>query len=129
MGIGTWRTGWTKSVAYAIVGDPQPGFRSKFIPIVDRTMPNSLSAKKRLRQSLDRRGRNRAVRTAIRTQIRKLRTAIAAGDAEKCATEFRLAVKKLDQAAGKNILHANSAARIKSRLSKAIKAATAKAKA
>jgi small subunit ribosomal protein S20 len=85
-------------------------------------MPNSVSAKKRLRQSLSRRARNRAGRSAIRTQIRKVRAAIAAGDATACETEFRFAVKKLDQAASKNILHANSAARIKSRLSKAIKA-------
>ncbi len=92
-------------------------------------MPNSLSAKKRLRQSQDRRLRNRAVRSALRSQIRKVREAIAAGDATKAAEEFRIAVKKLDQAAGKNVLHANSAARIKSRLSKAIKAVSAKAKA
>jgi len=90
-------------------------------------MPNSLSSKKRLRQSLDRRTRNRAVRSKIRSQIRKVREAIAAGDAEKCAAEFRLAVKRLDQAASKRILHPNAAARIKSRLSKAIKGATAKA--
>ena len=84
-------------------------------------MPNSVSAKKRLRQSHDRRARNRATRSALRTEIRKVRSAIAAGDAAACETEFRVAVKKLDQAAAKNILHANSAARIKSRLSKAIK--------
>jgi small subunit ribosomal protein S20 len=85
-------------------------------------MPNSVSAKKRLRQSLDRRGRNRTVRSTIRTQVKKLRTAIAAGDAAACETEFRATVKQLDQAAAKGILHANSAARLKSRLSAAIKA-------
>jgi small subunit ribosomal protein S20 len=84
-------------------------------------MPNSVSAKKRLRQNLSRRARNRAARSSIRSQIRKVRTAIAAGDAEASATEFRTAVKKLDQAAAKKIIHANTAARIKSRLSKAIK--------
>jgi small subunit ribosomal protein S20 len=85
-------------------------------------MPNSVSAKKRLRQNLSRRTRNRAARASIRTQIRKVRTAIAGGDPAACEAEFRVAVKKLDQAAGKNIVHANSVARIKSRLSKAIKA-------
>jgi small subunit ribosomal protein S20 len=84
-------------------------------------MPNSISAKKRLRQSLDRRARNRAIRSSLRTEIRKVRSAIAAGDVATCETEFRTAVKKLDQAAAKNILHANAAARLKSRLSKAIK--------
>lgn len=85
-------------------------------------MPNSPSAKKRLRQSLDRRARNRAARTALRSQIRKVRTAIAGADAAACESEFRTLVKKIDQAAAKNVLHANTAARIKSRLSKAIKA-------
>lgn len=84
-------------------------------------MPNSVSAKKRLRQSLDRRARNRAARSALRTVIRKVRSTIATGDADASATEFRTLVKKLDQAAAKGILHANTAARIKSRISKAIK--------
>ena len=43
-------------------------------------MPSSPSAKKRLRQSIDRRARNRVVRSTLRTQIKKVRTAIAAGD-------------------------------------------------
>jgi small subunit ribosomal protein S20 len=90
-------------------------------------MPNSASAKKRLRQSLDRRARNRTVRTNLRTQIKKCRTTIAGGDAAACETEFRTTVKKLDQAAAKKVLHANAAARLKSRLSKAIKAMKTKA--
>ena len=84
-------------------------------------MPNSPSAKKRLRQSIDRRARNRAVRTSLRNQIKKCRTAIAGGDAAACETEFRSTVKKLDRAAAKNVLHKNAAARLKSRLSAAIK--------
>jgi small subunit ribosomal protein S20 len=90
-------------------------------------MPNSASAKKRLRQSIDRRGRNRIVRTMIRTQVKKLRAAITGGDAAACETEYRTTVKKLDQAAAKGILHANAAARTKSRLSAAIKSLKAKA--
>jgi small subunit ribosomal protein S20 len=90
-------------------------------------MPNSVSAKKRLRQSLDRRTRNRALRSSLRNQIKKVRTAIAGGDAAACETEFRTAVKRLDQAAAKNVLHANAASRLKSRLSKAIKGLKTKA--
>lgn len=90
-------------------------------------MPNSVSAKKRLRQSLDRRARNRSVRSAIRNQVRKLRATIAGGDAAASEAEFRVTAKKLDQAAAKGILHANAAARLKSRLSAAIKASKAKA--
>lgn len=92
-------------------------------------MPNSATAKKRLRQSIDRRARNRTVRSALRTQIKKVRTAVTAGDVAQADTEFRTAVKKLDQAAAKKILHPNAAARLKSRLSKAVKGAKAKASA
>ncbi|TWT86809.1 30S ribosomal protein S20 [Pseudobythopirellula maris] len=86
-------------------------------------MPNSASASKRLRQSKDRRDQNRSVRTSVRRQIKKVRVAAAAGDVETAETEFRVAAKKLDQAAAGNVIHANAAARTKSRLSKAIKVA------
>lgn len=85
-------------------------------------MPNSAGAKKRLRQSLDRRAHNRAVKSNLRTQIRKVREAISAGDVEKANAEFRVATKKLDKAASRNIIHPNAAARTKSRLSRTIKA-------
>ena len=84
-------------------------------------MPNSASANKRLRQNQASRARNKAISSNLRTQLRKVREAIGAGDAETSATEFRLAVKKLDRAASQNVIHANKAARTKSRLSKAIK--------
>ena len=90
-------------------------------------MPNSASAKKRLRQSLDRRGRNRALRSVLRTQLKKVRTTIAGGDAAASETEFRTVIQKLDKAAAKNVLHKNAAARLKSRLSKAIKGLKTKA--
>jgi small subunit ribosomal protein S20 len=90
-------------------------------------MPNSASAKKRHRQSLDRRARNRSLRANIRNQVRKLRSTIAGGDPAACEAEYRVTVKKLDQAAAKNILHANSSARLKSRLSAAVKALKTKA--
>jgi small subunit ribosomal protein S20 len=89
-------------------------------------MPNSVSAKKRLRQSIDRRDRNRALRSNIRNQVRKLRATIAGGDAAACESEFRVTAKKLDQAAAKKILHPNAAARLKSRLSAAVKALKSK---
>ena len=86
-------------------------------------MPHSLSAKKRLRQSLVRRTRNRATRNTLKSQVRKVREAIAEGNLESAETEFRLAAKKLDKAAAKHVVHANLSARVKSRLSVAIKAA------
>lgn len=86
-------------------------------------MPNSASSKKRLRQSQDRRLRNRAVKSALRTQIRKVRTALASNDVATSEQEFVTAAKRLDQAASKRVIHPNQAARLKSRLSAAIKKA------
>jgi small subunit ribosomal protein S20 len=85
-------------------------------------MPNTRSAKKRLRQNLVRRARNRSIKRSVRTQCRKVREAVAAGDLEAAQTEFGLASKKLDRAGAKNIIHRNAAARTKSRLSARIKA-------
>jgi small subunit ribosomal protein S20 len=84
-------------------------------------MPNTATAKKRLRQNVARRSRNRTAKSALRTQIRKLREALTAGNLEASQKEFQATVKNLDRAAAKNIIHANRAARLKSRLSAAIK--------
>jgi small subunit ribosomal protein S20 len=84
-------------------------------------MPNSASAKKRLRQSQDRRLHNRTIKSALRTQIRKVRTAVQGGDVATSETEFKTVAKKLDQAASKKVIHSNQASRLKSRMSAAIK--------
>jgi small subunit ribosomal protein S20 len=86
-------------------------------------MPQTKSAAKRLRQDTLRQERNRSARRAIRTQIRKVRDAIQAGDLALAQTEFRTTVVKLDRAAASKVIHRNSAARTKSRLSAAIKKA------
>lgn len=84
-------------------------------------MPNSVNAQKALRQSQKRRDHNRQQRSALRTAIKNVRKAAAAGDIESAQTAFRLATKKLDQAAAKNLIHRNTAARTKSRLSHLLK--------
>lgn len=86
-------------------------------------MPNTASAKKRLRQNERRRMANRAVRSAMRGQLRKVREAVKAGEIEKAETEFRLAAKRLDKAGAKGIIHRNTASRTKSRLQHLIKTA------
>ncbi len=86
-------------------------------------MPNTKSAKKRLRQNVERRLRNRATKSAMRTQLRKVHEAVKAGDIEKAETEFREAAKRLDRAGAQNIIHRNAAARTKSRLQALIKKA------
>jgi small subunit ribosomal protein S20 len=89
-------------------------------------MPNSPSAKKRQRTNEERRIRNRAVKSAVKTQIKKVTTAMSAGKSTDVDAEFRAAVKKLDRAAAKGVIHKNAAARTKSRLSARVKAAKSK---
>ena len=91
-------------------------------------MPTTKSAKKRLRQSDVRRTRNRAGKSAVKTQIKKVREAVVAGNLEVAETAFRAAAKKLDNAAASKIIHKNSAGRHKARLSHLIKVAKDKAK-
>jgi len=62
------------------------------------------------------------MRRAVRTQCRRVREAVDAGDPQRAEAELRLAAKRLDRAGAKNIIHRNAAARIKSRLSARIKA-------
>lgn len=90
-------------------------------------MPNSPSAKKELRKNEKRRLHNRAQRSTLRTAVKKVRSAVAANDKEAADKAFRDAAKKLDQAAAKNLIHKNAAARTKSRLSRAMKKAFATA--
>ena len=84
-------------------------------------MPNSPSAKKALRKSLKQRDRNRAQRSALRTAVKKVRKAAESHDEATATDAFHAAVKKLDQSAGKNLIHKNTAARTKSRLSALLK--------
>ncbi|MCH2120725.1 MAG: 30S ribosomal protein S20 [Planctomycetota bacterium] len=86
-------------------------------------MPNSKSAEKRLRQNAVRRERNRAVKSAVKTQVKKVVSAIRDGNVELAETEYRAAAKQLDRAGAHRVIHKNAAARKKSRLQKLIKAA------
>jgi small subunit ribosomal protein S20 len=89
-------------------------------------MPTSKSAKKRMKQNEQRRLRNRAGRNALKTQVRKVREALDAKNLPQAEAELRQAAKKLDQTAAKGIVHRNLAARVKSRLSAAVKRAKGK---
>lgn len=80
-------------------------------------MPNTTSAKKRMRQEEKRRLHNRMVKSTVKTQITKARQAIGTGDADAEAA-VRAAVSELDRAAKKGVIHRNNAARRKSRLMK-----------
>ncbi|GIX03638.1 MAG: 30S ribosomal protein S20 [Planctomycetaceae bacterium] len=79
-------------------------------------MPNTESAKRALRKAERRRLRNRSQRSALRTWEKKVRKAVAAGDQATAAQYLQVAIKRLDQAADKHLIHPNNAARRKSRL-------------
>ncbi len=81
-------------------------------------MPNNVNAEKALRQNIKRRLRNRASTSTLRTAIKKVRVALAdpAPDAQAMEKVVREAVKRLDRAASKGLIHRNAAARTKSRL-------------
>ena len=85
-------------------------------------MPNIKSAKKRVITSESRAKRNASQRSALRTAVKKARVAIAS-DSENKEDAVKAASIKLDKAAAKGLVHKNTAARKKSRLVKAMKAA------
>ncbi len=80
-------------------------------------MPNLKSAKKRMRQAEKRRLRNKAIRSYVKTCIKKVLAAIEAReDRESLMAKVRIAQKAIDKAASKGVFHKNEAARKKSRL-------------
>ena len=89
-------------------------------------MAHSLSAKKRVRQNLKRRARNRARKEIIKDSVKGFTAAITSGKLDVAATELKKVVQKLDRVAGKGTIHKNTAARKRSRLTKRLNAARAK---
>lgn len=79
-------------------------------------MPNIKSAKKRVLVSKLNNAKNRAAKTELKTNVKKFDAAVAAGDDVQAA--YKNAVKNIDQAAAKGIIHKNTAARKKSQLTK-----------
>ena len=85
-------------------------------------MANSKQARKRARQTTVRNVHNTALRSRLRTAIKSVRKAVAAGDKAGAAAIFRKASGIIDSIADKKIVHKNAAARNKSRLAAALKA-------
>jgi small subunit ribosomal protein S20 len=85
-------------------------------------MANTVQARKRARQATAQRAHNMSQRSEIRTAIKKVRKAIDAGDKAAAQAVFKDSQSVIDSIADKNIVHKNTAARYKSRLSAAIKA-------
>lgn len=79
-------------------------------------MPNHKSAEKRVRQSEKRRAINRSHRTKVRTYIKKLRGALESGSQQDLEKILPETISVIDKSVQKGVLHANAAARYKSRL-------------
>ncbi|HJT79060.1 MAG TPA: 30S ribosomal protein S20 [Gemmataceae bacterium] len=84
-------------------------------------MPHTKSAKKQMRQDEKRRLRNRATKSAVKTQIKRVLAAVKGGTLEQAQAEYNLAAKKLDRAAAKRVIHRNLAARKKSQLARLLR--------
>ncbi|MGL4832539.1 MAG: 30S ribosomal protein S20 [Propionibacteriaceae bacterium] len=84
-------------------------------------MANIKSQKKRIRTNEKSRMRNKAVKAALRTNVRRFNDAIEAGDIEKAQELAKVATRQLDKAVSKGVIHKNQAANRKSAV--AVKAA------
>jgi small subunit ribosomal protein S20 len=80
-------------------------------------MANHFSALKRARQTTKRTAENRAKTSRLRTALRQFRASLESGDAAQAKAGFSETVSKIDQAVKQGVIHKNTAARYKSRLS------------
>ncbi len=85
-------------------------------------MANIKSAKKRILVNNKKAARNKSIRSAVKTAIKKVETAVAAGEKEAAAAALVNATSVIDKAESKGVYHKNNASRKVSRLSKAVNA-------
>ena len=79
-------------------------------------MPNIKSSAKRDALAKAKNAKNRAEKSALKTAVKKFDTAVAEGNKEAAQSTFKVAVKAIDKAAGKNLIHKNNAANKKSKM-------------
>lgn len=84
----------------------------------EKHVASSLSAKKRIRQNVKQRGRNRWRKSRVKEAIKAFDQALSAGDEAAAAEGLKLCYKRLDQISARNTIHKNTAARQKARLAK-----------
>ena len=85
-------------------------------------MANIKSVRKRARQAIVRRDHNMALRTEVRTAMKKVVKAVAAGNKEAAAASLRESQRVIDRIVAKGVMHRNAGGRHKSRLAHALKA-------
>ena len=83
-------------------------------------MANIKSAKKRILVNRTKAERNKSIRSAVKTSIKKVEAAVVAKDKEAAAAALKVAISTIDKAATKGVYHKNNAARKVSRLAKAV---------
>ncbi len=83
-------------------------------------MANIKSAKKRILVNRTKAARNKSIRSAVKTSIKKVENAVAENNKEAAAQELKGAIKTISMAATKGVYHKNNAARKVSRLTKAV---------
>ncbi len=77
-------------------------------------MPNIKSAKKRVLVNASKAAQNKAQKSAMKTTLKKFEAAVAGGDRSEAQSAYTVAVKTVDQAVSKGLLHSNNAANKKS---------------
>jgi small subunit ribosomal protein S20 len=85
-------------------------------------LANTAQAKKRAKQAVVRRERNFSQKSTMRTAIKKVLKAVQSGDKAAASASLKEVTTLADRAVGKNLIHANKASRIKSRLNARLKA-------
>ncbi len=85
-------------------------------------MANIKSQKKRILTNEKRRVRNQAVKSELKTMVRKTREAVDSGDKDAAEAQLRKTSRKLDVAVSKGVIHRNQAANLKSKLAKHVNA-------
>ncbi len=83
-------------------------------------MPNIKSAKKRVKYIAKHTARNAAIRSSVKTAIKRFQSVVDTGDLSQAQEQYRKAVSVIDKAAKKGVVHRNTAARKKSSLAKVL---------
>ncbi len=84
-------------------------------------MPNIKSAEKRVLVAKANNARNKAAKTELKTSLKKFDTAVSEGNQEAAESAYKVAVKTVDKAATKGLIHKNNGARKKAALAKLVK--------
>ena len=83
-------------------------------------MPNIRSAKKRVRSNARKRDINTLVNSSMRTAIKNVEKTVVSGNKDEAANKLNIALQRIDKACTSGLVHKNKAARLKSRLTKAV---------